>query len=292
MNSRLPETTISAPVCVPTEAQNSCALASSVRTCVGSLTSGGVWMISKRVRFSSCFFRKRWNSRLEVDVREALVARLLGVGDDDHGRERDPLVAAKRQLGLQREPEADLVDAGRKPAAAPSRSRSAAAAAAKRRQVQGVRTGGLSGRLRVGRVELGEARVVAADVLVVRLELERLLVLGRARARNRRWPPWRRRGCCGRGRCPGPSRSPARIGRPPPASGPSFATSVPKASWVDARSVFGYEVHAPVTRSRVRIHVPPFLKAATRLPCRGGYYRFGVDARIGELSPRCSMKDY
>src|SRR6185436_9770509 len=41
---------------------------------------------------------------------------------------------------------------------------------------------------------------------------------------------------------------------------PSFATSVPKASCVDERSVWEYDVHALATRSRVRTHEPLFLK--------------------------------
>jgi hypothetical protein len=46
---------------------------------------------------------------LQVDVGEPLVLRLLGVGDDDERRERDPLVAAQRQPRLERQAELDLV---------------------------------------------------------------------------------------------------------------------------------------------------------------------------------------
>src|SRR5262245_18105611 len=56
-------------------------------------------------------------------------------------------------------------------------SSSAAARNARAREARLRRTGRLSRRLRVGRVELGEARVVAADVVVVGIDVERLLVL-------------------------------------------------------------------------------------------------------------------
>src|SRR5262245_6999448 len=132
-------------------------------------------MISKRVRFSSCFLRKRWNSACRSTLASRLsrpfsasVTMIMGASAIRSLPRRGSFAFRGRRRRTWSTP-AESGGAAR-------RSESAVAATAKKRLRRG--TGGLSGSLRVRRVELGEARVVPADVLVVGVELERLLVLG------------------------------------------------------------------------------------------------------------------
>ena len=64
---------------------------------------------------------------LDVHVLQTLVLGLLGVRDEDEGRERDPLVAPQRQLRPQGQAELDLVDAGSSRRAAKSSGEAGAA---------------------------------------------------------------------------------------------------------------------------------------------------------------------
>ena len=155
---------------------------------------------------------------LDVDALEALVARLVRVGDENEGRERDPLVAAQRQLRLEGQAQPHLVDTRKEGDRAEKRRQEGA----RPRMRPLRRTGGLSGRLRVRGVELRETRVVAADVVVVRVQLQRLLVLGE---RPREIPVGLqsdREVVVGPGVAGLPARSPARSGRPPRATAPSW----------------------------------------------------------------------
>src|SRR5262249_46834399 len=140
---------------------------------------------------------------LEVDVLEPLVARLLGVGDEDERSQGDPLVAAQGQLRFQGEPQLDLLRAreGRR-----RRGEETQGEGRRARSTEHWRPSPSSScttcRTRRNARSCGGCSC--------RWERARgLSCTPSMRARSRRWLPARRRGCCARARCPELSRSPA-----------------------------------------------------------------------------------
>ena len=217
----------SAPVAAPTDRQNSVARPSSARFCVGSLISGGRLDDLELGLLLHLLLQEPVELRLQVDDWPGAcpVALSASVTIRNGARATRSFPRSGRR-GFKGRLQPDLGDArarrGRRRASAASARRVARAAAAGRRGRRGAYEplAAFPGRARVGRVELGEARVVAPDVVVVRGELEGLLVFRRAPARNRRSPRGRRRGCCEPARCWAPWRAPARSGRRPRARDP------------------------------------------------------------------------
>src|SRR5260221_5313497 len=173
-NSRDPETMMSALVVTPTERQNSVARARSARFWVGSFNSGGVSMTSSLVFLSTCFFRKRWNS----PCRSTFWRRLSRAFSASVTRMKGASASFSFPRRGSRGFKGSFNRTWLTPAeAAAATSRNATAAAPAARAAFPLRpTGGFPGRPRVGGVELGEPRVIAPDVGIVRTELERLLV--------------------------------------------------------------------------------------------------------------------
>src|SRR5215471_4837394 len=184
-NSSDPDTMMSAPVEAPTARQNSVARASSLRFCVGSLTSGGVSMTSSLVFLSTCFLRNRWNSpwrstfwSLLSRAFSASVTRMNGASAS-FSLPRRGRRGFRGSRSLTWLTPAETGGAQRSAATATAEATSARRTGRTRRCPIGIGlgpTGGFPRRARVGGVELGEAGVVAADVVVVGPELQRLLV--------------------------------------------------------------------------------------------------------------------
>ena len=157
---------------------------------------------SSLVFFSICFFRNRWNSAWRSTFWSRLSRALVRLRDDEERGERDLLVAAQRKPRLQGELQPDLATTPAREGAAGGEERNAEGGRAGGGAAPRLRaTGGLPGRARVGRVELGEARVVAPDVVCRSGRARAPSCTPRAPARTRRSPRARRRGCCARARC-------------------------------------------------------------------------------------------
>src|SRR5438132_5479354 len=170
---------ISAPVWAPRARQNSVERPSSVKFWVGSFTSGGTGTISSFVFFSICFFRKRWNSawrstfwsRLSrafsasVAITNGASAILSLPRRGSRGFNGSFSLTCATPADAERAESMETrINATTRPTAlTPSFVLRA--------------TGRLSRGPRVGRVELGEPRVVAPDVRILRVELEGALVL-------------------------------------------------------------------------------------------------------------------
>ena len=205
---------------------------------------------------------------LDVDVGQALVLGLFRVGDEDEGRERDALVAAQRQLGLQRQAQLDLVDARARRHARAGRAKSAPRArrpATEHRRPfpssscrpcrtrQSARSScGCSCRWEGSRApsctpSRARAKSPLASSETARLLCARALLGSFATACSKRNAASRQR--------------------------PFFATAVPKASCVDGFSVWEYDVHAPATTSKERAA----MRSASSVSFAwrpGRYYRF------------------
>src|SRR5262249_19718724 len=127
-----------------------------------------------------CFIRNRWNSpwrstfwSLLSRAFSASVTRMKGA----RASLSFPRSGSRGFNGSLRRPWLTPAASGAaQTSSASAAARIARAARAKANRRLG-RTGGLSRRSRVGRVELGEPRVVSPDVVVVGIELESLLVL-------------------------------------------------------------------------------------------------------------------
>src|SRR5450759_1092486 len=175
-NSSEPETMTSAPVVTPTERQNSVARESSARFWVGSFKSGGVSMTSSLVFLSTCFFRKRWNS----PCRSTFWSRLSRAFSASVTRMKGASASLSFPRSGSRGFNGSFNRTWLTPAeAGATASRSARAATPAARSARNLAsTGGFPGRPRIGGVELGEARVVPANVGIVRAKLQRFLVFG------------------------------------------------------------------------------------------------------------------
>ena len=158
---------------------------------------------------------------LDVDVGEALVLAPSSASVTRmNGRERDPLVAAQRQLRLEGKAQLDLIDAGEQPGRREQEQRRA-----RRRRGRPARRLGRTGRpfpsssCRRCRTRRSARSCGGCSCCWARARAPSCT--RRAPARSRRSPRGRRRGCCGRARCSGLSGRPARSGTRPRARDPS-----------------------------------------------------------------------
>ena len=253
-------------------------------------------MTSSLVFFSICFFRKRWNSAWRSTFWSRLSRAFSASVDEDERRERDPLVAAQR---------AAAASAGSFSRTWSTPAQRSTASSARARQPQRERAprrprayGSHRRPFRSSSCRTCRTRRSARSCAGCSSRWDRARAPSctrRARARTRRSPRARRRGCCGPARCPAPWRSPARSGRPPRARGPSARPRSRRRSASGALPCGSTSVQPDAMTTGRLPRTSATLSHAILAPaCGGGYYRKAFRRRgrfrDGIVASACRMK--